>query len=129
MRDAYDNTRKAIHAFKNAGCDYCTVRGSAFRFPVKDITYKSTISLNDAWVIGDEESYDAYVWPNPEDFDFNEIETWDLPEDMKWLWHTTFLWHGSMCPSYKGRQYPGRGVAISFEITDFGGGCLMTRLV
>jgi len=83
--DGYDWGRKRIAAFVAAGYDYVTINGSDFHFPVSKKDHKSTISLNDADAIVDWESYNKYVWPEPEDFDSKVLDKLELPEGMKFL--------------------------------------------
>lgn len=74
-----------ITAFKNAGYDYATVRGSDFQFPLEDVETQKTRSLNQGYVIKDRKDFDAYTWPSPEDHDYSalaDIEDF-LPEGMK----------------------------------------------
>jgi uroporphyrinogen decarboxylase len=74
-----------INGFKNAGYDYVTVQGSTFAFPNNEIEQKKTISLNAGNMIYDRESFTKYPWPNPEDFDYSQLETANkmLPDGMK----------------------------------------------
>ena len=83
--DATAEVRKVINAFNNAGYDYVTIQGSGFHFPGKQKERKSTLSLNDASTITDWETYNQYIWPEPEDFstEILDIATPLLPEGMK----------------------------------------------
>jgi uroporphyrinogen decarboxylase len=85
--DGYDHIRRLIYAYKNAGYDYVTVPGSRFGFPGKEKTKKSTYSLNDGVAISDRESYEAYNWPDPDDYDNGMVEKCaaELPEGMKFI--------------------------------------------
>jgi len=86
LNDEYDNMRRQIFAYKNAGYDYYTMMPSKFAFPQKKKERVSTISLNDADSIADWDSYEAYKWPDPESFD-NETSIKKaaevMPEGMK----------------------------------------------
>jgi len=86
--DGYDNVRVHMYAYKNAGYDYVTLHGSNFGFPQKSKERISTLSLNDAATIFDWETYEAYKWPNPADYDSETMITEagkDLPEGMKFV--------------------------------------------
>lgn len=74
-----------IHAFKNAGYDYASVFGSNFCFIHYDFTKKHTISLNEASLIRDWETFEQFIWPDPATCDYTalkEAERW-LPHGMK----------------------------------------------
>jgi len=77
--------RFTVEAFRKLGYDYATVYGSAFGFQHNAIESRNTISLNDGAVIFDEESFDAYQWPDPEAFDYSRLEKIRpyLPDGMK----------------------------------------------
>jgi len=79
------NSRVVIDAFHAAGYDYATVSASDFRFPSKERDSKQTVSLNDGFVITDEESFEKYDWPDPEKFDYSRLERLGqyMPEGMK----------------------------------------------
>lgn len=85
--DGFDSLRRMIYAFKNAGYDYVTLHGSDFGFPTANKAHKSTLSLNEGFVITDWDSYERYQWPEPETFDYSRIDTCaaDLPEGMKFV--------------------------------------------
>lgn len=74
-----------INAFKNAGYDYAVVLGSEFTFQLQYIESKETVSLNEGSAIRDRKSFDAYIWPEPENFDYSRLAAsseW-LPNGMK----------------------------------------------
>jgi uroporphyrinogen decarboxylase len=83
--DDLSKYRILIHAFKNAGYDYVSLQGSDFYFPMKHYSKKKSISLNESVMITDEESFEKYLWLNPEDFDYSRLEKLEseLPEGMK----------------------------------------------
>ena len=61
-------------------------KGSSFAFPKKDNNHgKSSISLNEGFVITDRETYNAYNWPSPEDFSTDGLKRMAdyLPDGMK----------------------------------------------
>ena len=67
--------KKNINAFCCAGYDYVSVRPSNFLlFPNtshnKNDKYKS-ISLNENCFITDRESFENYIWPEPDDYDWS----------------------------------------------------------
>ena len=72
-------------AFKAAGYDYVTVLGSSMKFEVPDIEKKATISLNAGSVIIDRASFESYQWPDPDSFDYTDLEhaKKTLPAGMK----------------------------------------------
>jgi len=81
--------RKRIHGYNNAGYDYVTMHGSAFRFPANQKDHKSTMSLNDSSTIYDRETYEKYNWPNPEDFGTTNLDKAEkeLPDGMKIIYY------------------------------------------
>jgi len=83
--DGFDYTRKVIHAFAAAGYDYVTQHISDFHFRQNHKESKSTISLNDSSTITDWESYNNYVWLEPEDFPLGHLDrvAAELPDGMK----------------------------------------------
>lgn len=76
--------RMLVAAFRAAGYDYATVGGSRFSFPGGEHDRAQTISLNQGFVITDRRSFDAYVWPDPDAFDYTALGTIapDLPRGM-----------------------------------------------
>lgn len=70
-------------AFARMGYDYATTHASFFGFHAGEHHYKKSISLNEGAVITDERSYEAYDWPNPEDYDSSWLDKVKLPEGMK----------------------------------------------
>jgi uroporphyrinogen decarboxylase len=82
---ALENLKLTIEAYTAAGYDYATAHGSDFGFSSGRHQEKNTLSLNEGFVITDEDSYKAYTWPEPENFDFSRLEKIRpfLPEGMK----------------------------------------------
>lgn len=82
---AIDGHKLLIQAFRNAGYDYVTLHASAMGFPKAAVSQMASRSMNDTAIIFDRESYDAYVWPDPDSFDYSKLDTLapDLPEGMK----------------------------------------------
>lgn len=77
-----------IKAFQNAGYDYVTIHSSEFSFKHSDNNHgEKSISVNEGSIIQDEESYLAYKWENPKDYDKGQIEQFQkhLPEGMKFI--------------------------------------------
>lgn len=66
--------RQRMHAYYAAGYDYVTLYPSEFEFPSRPVPGKATISQNVPGLIFDRASYEAYQWPDPEDFDFSSID-------------------------------------------------------
>lgn len=77
--------RRQIHAFRNAGYDYVTLKVPGFVFPAGAHDTADTISLNDGAVITDRAAFDAYPWPDPETADYDVLQTAaeELPDGMK----------------------------------------------
>ena len=76
-----------IDAFTAAGYDFATTYASPMEFKRDLINRKDTFSLNDGFCITDEESFEAYDWPDVEAQDFSLLENIKdyLPEGMKLL--------------------------------------------
>ena len=71
--DELSLARFTVDGFRNLGYDYATLYGSAFRFPTHEFAKGETVSLNGGAVIRDEESFDAYEWPDPDAFDYSTL--------------------------------------------------------
>ena len=82
---ALENLKLVVDAYAAAGYDYGTTHGSNFKFESGRVQEKKTISLNQGFVITDEESFENYAWPKPADFDFSRLEKIRpyLPDGMK----------------------------------------------
>ena len=82
---AVRNQRLMIDAFAAAGYDYATTHASEMGFNAEPRNRKDTISLNEGFVITDEASYEAYVWPEPENCDYSRLDDAEkyLPDGMK----------------------------------------------
>ena len=70
---ALENLKLVVDAYAAAGYDYATTHACSFAFGSRMKQEKSTISLNQGFIITDEASYEEYVWPNPEDFDYSRL--------------------------------------------------------
>ncbi len=83
--DLVSHWRNLVVAFRAAGYDYATVGGSALSFPIPEQARAATISINDGCAIRDRQSFDEYVWPEPDEFDYSAIDAVgrDLPHGMK----------------------------------------------
>ncbi|MBF0245440.1 MAG: hypothetical protein HQL31_09250 [Planctomycetes bacterium] len=81
----YSQYRLLIHAFRAAGYDYATVRGSSLGFPAGQRHRDRTSSMNEGAVITDRASFNAYAWPNPDTMDYSMLERIqpELPPGMK----------------------------------------------
>jgi len=75
----------SIDGFHAAGYDYAMVSVSHFHFPSKRHSDVQTISLNDGFMVTDEESFGKYPWVNPDDCDYTNLKAIGeyLPEGMK----------------------------------------------
>lgn len=79
-----DYWRWALEAYRRIGYDYVTVTGSRFAFPKSDRHQESSVSLNEAPMITDRRSFDAYPWPDPSAFpSVLDALAADLPRGMK----------------------------------------------
>lgn len=70
----YDHTwnwELIIPAYKRLGYGYATMLGSQFHFPTNTVHQKSTISLNEGFVITDRKSFQAYRWPEAKKEDYS----------------------------------------------------------
>ena len=83
--DSLSFARFTVDAFRNLGYDYATLYGSSFCFMDNARQKNSTVSLNDGAVILDEESFDAFEWPDPNSADYSTLEKIRpyLPDGMK----------------------------------------------
>jgi uroporphyrinogen decarboxylase len=72
-----------LSAWRNLGFDYATVRGSQFGFPKGEREKAKTVSLNEGALITDRASFDAYKWPDPDDFDYSGLDRVELPDGMQ----------------------------------------------
>lgn len=80
-----EEMRLLVQAFRAAGYDYATVRGSDFRFPTGEQHMQKTRSLNEGSLIHNRRSFEEYPWPDPDAFDYSRLEkiTSELPAGMK----------------------------------------------
>ena len=71
--------------FYAAGYDYATTHVPGFEFSAKTRDRAATSSLNEGVIITDRASFDAYPWPDPEQADYDHLNTAaaTLPEGMK----------------------------------------------
>ena len=83
--NSLERMRVLISAFKNAGYDYVTVPGSLFAFPIREHRQEKTKSLTEGSLIHDRKDFEAYDWPNPDDFDYSSLNkiSSELPDGMK----------------------------------------------
>lgn len=85
--DFIEQEKIRLQAFERLGYDYITMHGCDLSFETQreeQGEYKS-ISLNSGAVISDEESFEAYQWPDPDACDYSrlvELEK-ELPNGMK----------------------------------------------
>jgi uroporphyrinogen decarboxylase len=72
-------------AYRIAGYDYITVLASDLIFNSNDPHEKETKSLNDATMITDRKSFDAFEWPDASAYDYSRLDYIGsrLPEGMK----------------------------------------------
>ena len=83
--DPVEHGRYLIEAFKNAGYDYAQMTAAKFQFNYGKFETHKTRSLNDGAMIEDEESFEKYVWADPDKVDFSHLEKLKqyLPDGMK----------------------------------------------
>ena len=86
MTDTLSEHRVRMVAYRNAGFDYVTLRGSEFAFP-KDPkgTGVSSISLNAGVMITGRAGMERYPWPDPDAADYSHLDALaaELPAGMK----------------------------------------------
>ncbi len=77
--------RMLLTAFRAAGYDYATVGGSSLHFASGERHRGSSVSMNEGSVIHDRASFNAYSWPNPDEYDYSVLMTISphLPAGMK----------------------------------------------
>ena len=83
--DGLGGWRQRMHAFWTAGYDYVTIMASDFAFPVPKDPHLASISQNRPGPIADRRSFEAYSWPDPDDFDDSRLDILgrELPDGMK----------------------------------------------
>jgi len=76
-----------VDAFKAAGFDFATTYACNLEFKTNEHGRKSSMSLNEGFVITDEASFEAYDWPDPDKQDYSRLEEIRdyLPDGMKLL--------------------------------------------
>ena len=87
---AHDQYVTMIKAFRAAGYDYVTLSASGFYLKNNANQHnKSSRSMNECSIIEDRETYDQYVWNNPDDFGMEALLSveGDIPEGMKVIVH------------------------------------------
>jgi uroporphyrinogen decarboxylase len=82
--------RMIIEAWNNMGYHYCLIgpwQFKGFTFPKGDIEEEESRSQFDQRLIYDQESFDNYVWPDPNNFDYDVFDKHvkDLPDGMKFM--------------------------------------------
>ncbi len=84
-QDEHRAARINMSAYKNAGYDFVTLKGSDFAFPRAAVHSSASRSLNDGVLVTDRESYEKLVWTNPEDYDYARLKVMgnELPDGMK----------------------------------------------
>lgn len=72
-----DEIRFLVHAFANAGYDYATITSvvaGLLDFPRGERSHAASVSLNDGGLIEDDESFEAYPWPDMTQYDYSILE-------------------------------------------------------
>lgn len=82
---ANDWTTIVIKAFEKAGYDYAPVHGSDFHFDWGEQKKKQSKSQGQKGLIYDKQSFEKYIWANPENYDYSRLEKAKntLPDGMK----------------------------------------------
>ena len=70
----FENLKLVIDAYLAAGFDYATSHACDIGFKTNEHARKDTISLNDGFVITDEASFEAYEWPEPDNYDYSRLD-------------------------------------------------------
>ncbi|MFC1997839.1 uroporphyrinogen decarboxylase family protein [Chloroflexota bacterium] len=81
----YATQRQVLHAYYRAGYDFTNVLIPEFSFPSERTEGTRTISINDGGLIHNPESFERYVWPDPEAADYTILDVLnaELPTGMK----------------------------------------------
>ena len=85
-----DQITEIIRFFYKTGYDYATIPAryfDAFSFQTEEQEKKSTVSLNQGFVITNRNSFEKYQWPDPEEGDFDLIRKMGkaLKDGMKFI--------------------------------------------
>lgn len=80
----FQNDLIRIKSFQKMGYDYATIDVS-FGFPKGNRDHEESVSLNEGMLITDQESFDKYPWPVPENNDYSLLDKLEpeMPEGMK----------------------------------------------
>ena len=89
-REPIDNSeleilKVVVDAYAAAGYDYASTHACSMEFKTVQKSHKMTLNLNEGSTIYDRDSFNAYDWPNPDDFDYSKLEKIEeyLPDNMK----------------------------------------------
>jgi uroporphyrinogen decarboxylase len=83
--------RRFIRTFHRLGYDFATILLPGFQFSDPDLREtKETFSLNEGAVIRNQEEFDAFVWPDPDEADYDILDRLgkNLPGGMKLIPYT-----------------------------------------
>ena len=74
-----------MRAFERAGYDYLTVLLPGMGFRTAEVHHEASVSQNEGIMIFDDESFESYVWPDPDALDYRLLDELGkhLPEGMK----------------------------------------------
>jgi len=77
--------QRQVTAFANAGYDYVIFGDWDFGFPIGEVHQQASLSLNEGFVITDRDSFHAYPWTDPDDYDYSPLRdiAAELPAGMK----------------------------------------------
>ncbi|MCL2526840.1 MAG: hypothetical protein FWE42_00375 [Defluviitaleaceae bacterium] len=85
--DPLFDLKQLVDAYHIAGYDYACLRSPSFGFASGQRSYKASVSLNEGFVIHDRQSFEDYVWMEPEDAGYawlDEMQAY-MPKGMKML--------------------------------------------
>lgn len=83
--DPLEALKWQVEAYAAGGYDYVGYHACSMQFPTGEKRHKNTLSLNEGACITDWDSFRAYPWPDPDQFDysrFDKIASY-LPKGMK----------------------------------------------
>ncbi|MBI5831520.1 MAG: hypothetical protein HZB16_04310 [Armatimonadetes bacterium] len=78
---------QVIRAFAAAGYDYATMHASTFGFPGGQRRHAASVSQSEGAVIATRADFEAYAWPNPDDFPIDRLDRLapHLPDGAKFV--------------------------------------------
>ncbi|MCL2377648.1 MAG: hypothetical protein FWC77_00820 [Defluviitaleaceae bacterium] len=85
--EPFSHNKQTIDAFAAGGYDYTATSASKFGFTKAEHESKSTKSINAAALVSDYESYEKYIWNDPDAYDYSMLKILGdyMPEGMKFM--------------------------------------------